>query len=557
MALVDGLGIFTVIGGAGQDQPWTRQFGTLKEDVAEDVAIDVAGNVYVVGWTVGPIAGGEVFGERDAYVRKYDREGRELWTRQFGSLGPDAATGIGLDGSGNLYVVGPTEGSLPGQVNLGQSDGYLRKYDGDGNEFWTRQFGTQLFDEARDIGVDVLGNLYVVGVTAGSLGGQQIFGRGDAYLRKYDSDGNELWTRQFGSQLLDEANNVAVDAAGNSYVSGIAWGPLRGQDHLGGRDGFVKAYDSNGNELWTHQIGTPGWDVATGVAVDDSGNVYVVGDTHETLPGQTNAGRFDAYLRKYDSAGSEVWTRQFGSQHFDLAWDVSVDADGNLYVVGWTRGTLPGQTHLGDYDAFVRMYDADGNQLRTHQFGGRQQEVASDIVLDALGNLYLAGFTEGALTGQLSSGRRDAFVLTRIHRRTGMDGVRTAEGGEGVTGAMIRARIWVDGRLAGGLQALLGAPMAAYSGCGERDGGIGHGKRRSRTGLARVCGDVGLAGGSVADGRRQAGSGMARSRARARLNCSSQGQRRGRCRVNRRAERVIRPAKAKTRRLRVLVVTIC
>ena len=153
---------------------------------------------------------------------------------------------------------------------------------------------------------------------------------------------------------------------------------------------------------------------------------------------------------------------------------------------------------------------------------------------------------------------RDASVaLARIHRRTGMDDVRTAEGGEGVTGVMIRARIWVDGRLAGGLQALLGAPMAAYSGCGEPDGGIGHGKRRSRTGLARVCGDVGLAGGSVADGLRQAGSGMARSRARARLNCSFQGQRRGRCRVNRRAERVIRPAKAKTRRLRVLVVTIC
>ena len=65
---------------------------------------------------------------------------------------------------------------------------------------------------------------------------------------------------------------------------------------------------------------------------------------------------------------------------------------------------------------------------------------------------------------------------------------------------MIRAQIRVDGRLAGGLQALLGAPMSACSGCGERDGRIGHGKRRSRTGLARVCGDVGLAGGSVAEG---------------------------------------------------------
>ena len=171
--------------------------------------------------------------------------------------------------------------------------------------------------------------------------------------------------------------------------------------------------------------------------------------------------------------------------------------------------------------------------------------------------VLLPGRTAHPLGTPVDPASSGSLALARIHRRTGMDGVRTAEGGEGVTGAMIRARIWVDGRLAGGLQALLGAPMAAYSGCGERDGGIGHGKRRSRTGLARVCGDVGLAGGSVADGRRQAGSGMARSRARARLNCSSQGQRRGRCRVNRRAERVIRPAKAKTRRLRVLVVTIC
>ena len=91
----------------------------------------------------------------------------------------------------------------------------------------------------------------------------------------------------------------------------------------------------------------------------------------------------------------------------------------------------------------------------------------------------------------------------------------------------------------------------------EREGGIGHGKRRSGTGLARVSGDVGLAGGSVADGRRQAGRGMARSWARARLSCSFQGQRWGRWRVNRRAERVIRPAEAKTGRLRVLVVTVC
>ena len=89
--------------------------------------------------------------------------------------------------------------------------------------------------------------------------------------------------------------------------------------------------------------------------------------------------------------------------------------------------------------------------------------------------------------------------------------------------------------------------------CGERDGGIGHGKTRSRTGLVRVGGDVG----SVADVRRQAGSGRARNRARARLNWVSQGQRWGRCSVKRRAERVSRPAREKNRRRRVLVVTTC
>ena len=100
--------------------------------------------------------------------------------------------------------------------------------------------------------------------------------------------------------------------------------------------------------------------------------------------------------------------------------------------------------------------------------------------------------------------RRENVIgaLTRIHRWTAR-GQR--KGGEGVTGAMIRARIRVDGRLAGGLQALLGAPMAACSGCGERDGGIGHGKRRSRTGIARVGGDVQLAGWRVSGRRAPSG----------------------------------------------------
>ena len=136
--------------------------------------------------------------------------------------------------------------------------------------------------------------------------------------------------------------------------------------------------------------------------------------------------------------------------------------------------------------------------------------------------------------------------------------MRTAEGCEGVTGAIIRACIRVGGRSPGGLQALLGAPMTVCDGPGGQDEDRGHGRNRSRTVVARVCGDLGCAlGGSVANGCRQAGSGMARSRARARPNFSCHGQLCGRCRVRRRAERVIRPAREKNRRRRVLVVATC
>ena len=111
----------------------------------------------------------------------------------------------------------------------------------------------------------------------------------------------------------------------------------------------------------------------------------------------------------------------------------------------------------------------------------------------------------------------------------------------------------LEGRSADGLQSSHGAPMPVSGSCDAGEGERILSRELSRTGVARVCGDVG----SVADVSRQAGSGRARSRARARLDWVSQGQRCVRCRVKRRAERVIRPARAKTRRRRVLVVTIC
>ncbi|MSQ40237.1 MAG: hypothetical protein EXR55_00940 [Dehalococcoidia bacterium] len=112
-----------------------------------------------------------------------------------------------------------------------------------------------------------------------------------------------LWTRQFGSSITDSANGVGVDGAGNVYVVGNSFtdGPLL-------PDAFVRKYGPKGTELWTSQFDSPHANSAQGGALDEAGNVYVVGYTNGALPGQTPLGSTDAFVRKYTPDGEEVWT---------------------------------------------------------------------------------------------------------------------------------------------------------------------------------------------------------------------------------------------------------
>ena len=126
------------------------------------------------------------------------------------------------------YISGSTSGILGG-TNAGGLDAYLRKYDSAGNELWTRQFGTTSPDDfANSVAVDSLGGVYIGGYTSGDLGGTNHGGESDAYLRKYDSAGNELWTRQFGSFTTDYGRSVAVDSVGSVVITGYTVRRFRG-----------------------------------------------------------------------------------------------------------------------------------------------------------------------------------------------------------------------------------------------------------------------------------------------------------------------------------------
>lgn len=291
---------------------WVRQFGSAGFAEALALGLDGAGNIYVTGYVAGSgsLPGQTSSGSSDAFVRKYDPSGTELWTRQFGSTRSDLAYAVAVDGAGNIYVAGWAMDFLPGQgYREGSGFGaFLRKYDPSGTELWTRQFGSTIEDAAKALGIDGIGNIYVAGRT---------YDRGtsfrDPFLRKYDPSGTELWTRQFGWSSHDEADAVTVDGTGNAYV--VGWLQERGS----GRGGtFLWKFDPLGKELWTRQLGDTTGFIAKSLAVEVSGNIYTAGLT----------------LRKYDPSGVELWTRQVDSTAFGMANAVAVDTAGLIYVAG-------------------------------------------------------------------------------------------------------------------------------------------------------------------------------------------------------------------------------
>jgi hypothetical protein len=382
---------------------WTRQFGTSGTDHVRAVAVDDDGNVIIAGSTTGDLEGVNA-GAPDAYVRKLDAQGDHLWTRQFGTDGADYASAVVVDQGGDIIVVGYTTGDLDG-ANTGVHDAYVRKLDPQGNHLWTRQFGTSSSDFTEDTAVDQTGNIFVVGATHGDLEGANA-GSLDAFVRKVDSDGNHLWTRQFGTDNADYANSSAVDQNGNVFVAGSTYGDLDGAN-AGGYDAYVRKLDPQGDHLWTRQFGTSISDYAEAAAVDADGNVIVGGNTWSDLEG-ANAGSTDAYVRKLDAQGDHLWTRQFGTDAGDYVNAVATDHLGNVVITGDTWGDLAG-ANAGGQDAFVRKIDRLGDHLWSRQLGTSSKDAAWDVATDSSGSIVIVGDTGGGIVGT-SAGEVDAFV---------------------------------------------------------------------------------------------------------------------------------------------------
>ena len=268
------------------------------------------------------------------------------------------------------------------------------------------------FDTIKAVAVANDQTIYLTGTTDGSLStvpGDANKGGTDIFVSRVDRSGNRIWTRQFGTGGNDEATGIAVSRFGEIYVVGSVRGLLQGADS-GAADAVLASFSGGGRLRWRQQFGSTADDTPTGVGVSSQGDVYLTGWTDGSLAGASNGGR-DAFVRRVSRKGTVHWTRQYGTDSDDDAAGLVIAAPLAVYVTGSTEGLmgLAGEGNPGTTDGYVMRIDRHGASVWTHQFGGAGEDGPTAIARSSSGSLLVLGSTTGSLDGP-NRGETDLFV---------------------------------------------------------------------------------------------------------------------------------------------------
>ena len=312
--------------------------------------VDSSGNVYVIGSTNGNFADQINQGSQDVYLTKYDSAGNVQWTKLLGSAGSASGYSLALNPSGGVVIAGSTTADLTtSAVADGNTDSFVAKYDANGNQTWVKQIQTLSTNQANSVSVDSSGNVYIGGqVSGGTIGaGQTAQGGGDAYVAKLDSKGNVVYEQQFGTSGKDQVAATATAADGSLYVASVQNGHAIISKYANG--------DATSAPVWQTDLG----DLQNGGGIGGltvSGNqVYVSGTTQNanlTAGGaatvaNASSGGSDAFVFSLTDNGSSAapgFVSYVGTASTDKGGAVTVGADGTVYLTGTTTGTFAGQT---------------------------------------------------------------------------------------------------------------------------------------------------------------------------------------------------------------------
>jgi len=455
----------TTISNSTQIFEFANAIGSSNAEYATAVAYDSDGNSYITGSFRGTVdfdPSASVnnltsIGSSDIYVAKYDSDGNYVWAFNIGGPNGESGVDIGIDPNGDVIVSGyfnnPIDFDPSGATyvrSASNTDGFVAKYDSDGNFVWANDIGGSQYDYCNNLDIDENGNIYVIGYMAGTSnfnpnGSYNIAGKGsnDIFFSKYDNNGNFLLAEVIGSSSSESGVDIKANSSGQIYISGhftadLDFDPDAGvttATNLGGNDAYVAKYDSNGDFLWVNAFSSTGAESIRAIEFDDDENVLILGyftnsidfDPSASTYNLTSNGGNDIIFASYTPDGNLNWAKNIGSSSNDDGHSIYNDNFSNIYITGSFAGTVDfdlgtgvsNLTSSGGTDVFVATYDFDGEFKQAFKVGGSGNDLGRSVVLDNARNIFLCGDFAGtvdfdpsaATANRTSLGGIDAFLL--------------------------------------------------------------------------------------------------------------------------------------------------
>jgi len=452
-----------------QNFEWAKKMGGTGEDVGRSIALSPNGNIYTTGFYMGtadfdPSVGVFTMSAQnftaDIYISKLDANGNFVWAKSIGGgTYDDISHCIAVDSSENVYISGFFADTVdfdpgPGVYNLvgvGERSVFICKLDSNGNFVWAKSFDTNTYSlnffSHPYMAIDGAANVYFSGAFVGTVDmdpDTSVYNltNNGLFVCKLNTFGQFKWAKNIP---LGECYGITTDTQGDVYVTGDFGGvgtvdvdPGNGVFNLTSStysEFYILKLDSSGHFVWAKSVDGEQGTHPSGIAVDASKNVYLVGDFNDTIDFDPDAGVFylsshgcdDVFVLKLGSLGSFEWAKNMGGAGCEYSTDITVDKIGNIYTTGSFWGTADFDPNSGVYnlnsnglfDLFISELDPSGNFVGAIGMGGTgSSDSGVGITTDSDNNIYTTGsfrvtvdFDPGSGVYNLTAaGQRDIFI---------------------------------------------------------------------------------------------------------------------------------------------------
>lgn len=388
---------------------FSNLFGGNSTDRSESVIVDNNNDIIITGFTASEnfptlnAYDNDLNGDSDVFIVKFSNSGELLWSTYFGGEKADSGYAVAIDSSNNIILTGsttssdfPTLNAFNSTFNMG-GDAFVSKFSSSGSLLWSTFIGGDYYEQADALVVDSSDNVIITGVTfSANFPTLNAFDNTynnftDTFVTKFSKNGSLIWSTYLGGFLTDIAYSLAVDSLDNIIIAGktISYNftTLNAYDNSynGEDDTFITKLSSNCTLLWSTYLGGSDEDRGYAIAVDSSDNIVVTGETisidFPTMNAHDNTynGSYDAFITKFSSDGSLVWSTYLGGSGWESGNDIAITSSDNILVLC--------------KNGICIFFSSNGTLESDNYLGENIENIGNDLVIDNEGNIISVGST--------------------------------------------------------------------------------------------------------------------------------------------------------------------